>query len=73
MHRRRRWLPADEVASVDEVSLSELERDPELLAAERAVDDLPPPPVSSHPLRDVIIGPRPQIVGLDEDGDPSAP
>ncbi len=54
----------------DEVSLEEMESNPELLAAEAAVDRLPPPPPSSNTILEVFMGPRPRIVTEIEDEDP---
>ncbi|HXZ83751.1 MAG TPA: hypothetical protein VED84_08500 [Acidimicrobiales bacterium] len=69
----RRQRPAGDDDATDDVSLAELEDNPELLAAEEAVDRLPPPPPSSSPFLDVVMGPRPRIVGLDVGEDPPHP
>lgn len=45
---------------------------PELLAAEDSVRELPPPPPSMNPYFDVIMGSRPRMVAIPEDEEPPA-
>lgn len=66
----RRDRQADSGRLDDEASLEEMESNPELLAAEAAVDRLPPPRPSSNTILEVFMGPRPRIVGEVEDEDP---
>jgi hypothetical protein len=51
-------------------SYAEEESNPELLAAERAVNQMPSVPMVGG-LSGVILGQRPQIVGLPDEADPS--
>ncbi len=60
---RRKPRAASDAAD-DERSYAEIESNPELIAAEAAVNDLPPPPPSSDVVRDVYMGSAPGIVGL---------
>jgi hypothetical protein len=66
-----RKSPKDFDGSLAEESFEEMERNPELLAAEKLVNSAPPPPPSMNPFFDVTMGSRPRLVEVPEEEGPS--